>query len=88
VGDLPDLSRGTSDPDILDWARAEGRILVSCDRSTMVGHLKDCLARGLPTPGVMIIRQHTTIPDVVEFLAVAAYASDSPDWADAWWFIP
>jgi hypothetical protein len=88
VGDPPDLPLGTSDPDLLMWAEREGRILVSEDKSTMATHLASHLAGGRHSPGVMTPRPQTAFRLILEFLVVAAHASDDEEWADRISFIP
>lgn len=60
VGDPPDLPRGSADPDILIWAVAHGRIVVSRDFRTMPGPLAAHLAAGRHSPGLALLR---TIPE-------------------------
>ena len=88
VGDPHDLPTGIPDPDILLWTEREGRILVSLDKSTMATHLAEHLARGHHTPGVMTLRAGVTIPAVLTFLVIAAYASGAEEWEDLIVFIP
>ncbi len=88
VGDFGDLPLGSVDPAILLWAESEGRILVSHDRNTLPGHLADHLHAGHHSPGIFIIRRHSTLPQIVSFLADAAYASDPSEWGDWIKYIP
>jgi hypothetical protein len=46
--------RSSPDPDILEWAASEGRILVAQDRETMIGFAWARVAAGLPMPGLII----------------------------------
>jgi predicted nuclease of predicted toxin-antitoxin system len=88
VGDPPDLPRGSEDPDILIWAEREDRILVSRDLSTLPHFLSDHLQAGHHSPGVFLIRRGTTLHEVVDFLVLAAYASEPWEWTDRCQFIP
>ena len=88
VGDAPDLPSGSLDPDILVWAEREGRILVTEDKSTMSTHLADHLRAGRHVPGIFIPRPRSTLPQVVAFLAAAAYGSDPAEWHDRLFFVP
>ncbi len=88
VGDFADLPLGTVDPAILLWAEREGRILVSHDRDTLPTHLANHLNSSRHSPGIFIIRRHATLPQIVSFLADAAYASDPSEWRDRIAFIP
>jgi hypothetical protein len=88
VGDPPDLPLGAADPDILQWAEREGRILVTRDESTMKDHLADHLQAGRHSPGVFLIRKRSGLADVAYFLVAAAYASDPAEWQDQCRYIP
>ncbi len=88
VGDLADLPLQSPDPAILRWAEKANRILVSEDKSTMPGHLQDHLQAGGHVPGIFVPRPRTTIPQIIGFLAAAAYGSDPAEWTDRIVFIP
>ena len=82
VGDGDALPLGAPDPDILVWAEQQDRILVTSDRSTMEAHLRSHLAAGHHSPGVFSLPQMGSVREVVEFLALSAYASDPLEWRD------
>jgi hypothetical protein len=83
VGDSADLPLATTDPDILRWAERAGRIVVTLDKSTFPVHLARHLNSGGHSPGVFTITGRVRIPTVVDFLVVAAYASDPEEWRDS-----
>ncbi|HEX6984378.1 MAG TPA: DUF5615 family PIN-like protein, partial [Planctomycetaceae bacterium] len=56
------------DPAVLDWAAAEGRVLLTHDRNTVPGYLYDRLRRGLSTPGVIVVDDQAAIGRAVEDL--------------------
>jgi hypothetical protein len=87
VGDPPDLQLGVLDPAMLIWAEREGRILISRDKASLVTHLRDHLAAGRHSPGIFLLRD-APLPEIVEFLACAAHASESAEWRDRVVFIP
>jgi hypothetical protein len=88
VGGPADPPLGTVDPDLLLWAESQNRILVSFDKKTMPQHLADHLQSGRHSPGVFIIRPGSTIPQVVSFLVIAAYACDPDHFRDRVEYIP
>lgn len=88
VGDFDDLPLGATDPVVLAWAEAAGRILVSFDRQTMAQHLDDHLEAGHSSPGIFLIRPQSTLVAVLSFLIDAAYASEPHEWQDRITFIP
>jgi hypothetical protein len=78
---------GTLDPDLLMWCEENDRILVSDDRNTLPAHLRDHLAAGRHSPGVLLMKNNTTIPKVVES-AVLIAAVDPDLCRDQCVFIP
>ncbi|MFO0964437.1 MAG: DUF5615 family PIN-like protein [Gemmataceae bacterium] len=82
VGDVPDLPLGSPDGAILVWAEREERILVSFDRSSLSRHLAEHLAAGHHCPGIFLVLTDAKPPDVLDFLILAAYASDPAEWKD------
>jgi predicted nuclease of predicted toxin-antitoxin system len=82
------LPLGSEDPTLLRWAEREQRILVTHDPDTMPRHLADHLAAGQHSPGVFMLRPHSTLPQIVSFLQDAAYASEPEEWQDRVQFIP
>lgn len=88
VGEPPDLPCGTSDPDILIWAERAGRIVLSEDWTTMRAHFQAHLAAGHHSPGLFLVRPQVLYVDVVDYLAVVAYASAADEWVDSWRAIP
>lgn len=56
------------DPELLDWAAREDRVLVSHDRRTMLEHFRAHLAAGKSSPGVLIVSQGAPIGLVAEVI--------------------
>jgi len=79
---------GLPDPDVLEIAAQQQRILVTHDRRTMPGHLRDRLDDGKSSPGVFIVSQSAPIGPVVEALVLVWAASDSREWRDNVHHIP
>lgn len=50
----------TPDPDILEWAAQNNRILLSRDRRTLSVFAWDRVALGLLMPGVFLLRRNTS----------------------------
>ena len=48
---------GLSDPELLDLAALENRVLVSHDRRTMLNHFRNHLATGKSSPGLLVVAQ-------------------------------
>ena len=88
VGDAFTPPLHARDPDILLWAEARDRVLVTLDRSTMPGHLNAHLAAGHHSPGVLMVRRGAEIPAVLEYLVLATYISAPEEWRDRVEYIP
>jgi len=88
VADIPDLPPGTPDAQILAWAEAQGRLVVSLDKSTMPPALLEHIASGHSSPGVILLRNGLTIPEVVELLVFISHASTPEEWASDYRWIP
>jgi len=76
VGDDPGLPLGTPDADLLLWCERQGRILITLDRSTMAPRLEQHLEAGHHVPGVFCVRPRRPVPEVLDFLTLAAYAGE------------
>jgi hypothetical protein len=87
AGDSPDLPLGADDEGILAWAERENRILVSVDRATLAGHLGSHIAAGHMSPGVFLLCS-VPLREVVDFLILAARASEAREWENQIIFIP
>src|SRR5713101_1358240 len=55
----------TLDAVILEWAAQQGRVVISVDKKTLAVDAWDRVARGLPMPGVAILRIFLTIGQAV-----------------------
>jgi hypothetical protein len=76
------------DPVLLDRAAAEGRVLVSHDRRTMIDHFRDHLAAGKSSPGLLIVSQGSAIGDVVESVLYVWALSDPAELRDQAYYLP
>lgn len=81
--------RTAEDPDVLAWAAAEGRILMTHDRRTMVGAAYQRVQDGLLMPGVFVIRDRPNqIGRMVEEILLPALCSEQDEWKDRVQFLP
>lgn len=88
VGDLADLPLGAEDPEILIWAEREEWILVSSDLSSLPIFLSDHIKGGTHSPGVFLVKHRSSLAEVLDFLVLAAHASEAWEWRDRCQFIP
>ncbi|HTU91300.1 MAG TPA: DUF5615 family PIN-like protein [Gemmataceae bacterium] len=80
--------RHTPDPLILEWAAQEGRVVVSVDKKTLAADAWDRVARGLPMPGVAILRILLTIGQAIHELEIIALAGNPDDFRDQVIYLP
>ena len=64
------LPEGTPNPNVLAWAAAEGRVLVTNDRNTMVGFARARAAAGDAIENILVIAELMT-EDEMRQLVVA-----------------
>jgi len=80
--------QGQGDPDVLEFAASQGRILVSHDTSTMPVHFFDRLRSGWQSPGVFLVRQRASVGQVVEAILSVWSASAPEEWAGQIHYLP
>jgi predicted nuclease of predicted toxin-antitoxin system len=80
--------RGISDPDLLEWAAKEDRVLITHDVNTVTASLRQRIETGLSSPGVIIVRKLAPIGQSIRDLHVMLEASMPEDLRDQVSFIP
>jgi predicted nuclease of predicted toxin-antitoxin system len=70
----------TDDPEILDWAVPEKRIVLTHDLDTMTKYAKERIKQGLPFAGVILIGDILAIANIIEDLLIMVDASESSEW--------
>ena len=78
----------TPDPDILEWAAANDRIVVSGDRSTLSVYAWNRVAQGLFMPGVFLLRRNTSVTRAINALELIALTSEHNEWVNQVAYIP
>ncbi len=66
------LPEGTPDPEVLAWAAAENRVLITNDRNTMVGFAYERVASGEPMPGLIATTNGQSLGDAIDDILVIA----------------
>jgi hypothetical protein len=74
---------GVEDPVVLEWAATENRVLLTNDKRTMIAFALDWVTRGLPMPGVFLLRPGTSNTEAIDCIAMFALESDMADWVNA-----
>lgn len=68
------LPEGTPDPEILAWAAAENRVLITNDRNTLVGFAYQRIAAGESVPGLIATPNEQSIGSAIgDILLIAEY---------------
>ncbi len=81
--------RGTKDPDLLELAVEQDRIIVTYDRRTMPRHFQELIAASKPAPGVFIVpQQESAIGETIEWLLLVWTASQAEEWRDQILYLP
>ena len=62
-----------ADPVILEWAAADGRILLTHDRQTIPGFAHARVAAGEPMPGVFLVNKALAIGHAIAEIHLAAH---------------
>jgi hypothetical protein len=73
---------GLSDPEVLELAAREERVLVSHDKSTMPVHFTARAESGLRSPGVLLALPSASVGEIIESLLIIWSASHDKEWAD------
>ncbi len=87
VGGTPDLPLSVSDPELLLWAEREECIIISTDVRTMPDHFRAHLAAGHHSPGLFLLVGGINLFTLLDWLSLAAHASDPEEWRDRIEFI-
>jgi predicted nuclease of predicted toxin-antitoxin system len=80
--------RTARDPVILEWAAVENRIVISQDRSSMIGFARARVAAGLPMPGLFVLRPRTTVAQAIDALLLVDSCSQQDEWQNRIEFLP
>ena len=78
---------GRPDTEVLAQAASEGRVLVSHDRQTMLGHFTRFIETQA-SPGLVIVSQELDIGHAIEELLLVWAASEAEEWGNAVIFLP
>ena len=71
---------GADDPAMLAWAAREGRVLLTPDARTLIGHAYARVQRGEGTPGVFEVGREVPIGAAIDDLLLLAECSLEGEW--------
>ena len=72
---------GLDDPEVLELAASEGRLLVSHDRRTMPYHF-GAFIQQRNSPGLLLVSQHLSVSRAAEELLLIWIASEPDEWSN------
>lgn len=78
----------TPDPEILEWAAKENRIVLTHDKKTMRDFAYDRVVAGWPMPGVCIVRRSAPRGLVIEDLLILLEGLLAEEWPDQVYYVP
>ena len=78
----------TADPDLLEWAANEERVLLTHDVRTMRGYAYARLAQGLPISGVILVHNNTPIGRAIEGILLLLATVPDEEWDGVVEFVP
>ena len=79
---------GADDRDILAWAAAEGRILITHDRNTIPGFAYERVRARETMPGVFIVDDQLSLGRAIDELLILAECSKDEEWRDQVIYVP
>lgn len=79
---------GASDPEVLAWAAAQGRVLITHDVNTIPGFAEARTQRGELMAGVCLVARSLAVGRAIEDLLLVAEASKGPEWEGVVLFLP
>ena len=81
LGDLGAPPTSTNDPDLLRWAAAEHRAVITYNRKTMKTHVEDLAVTGnLHHWGVFGVRPFTAVAVLVDHIHLRWGAREAEEW--------
>lgn len=82
-----DLSEAP-DPDLLEWAAEQERVVLTHDRRTMPDHANERIRAGLRMSGVVVVPKRLPLAEVINDLELIAACSLEREWEDKVQFLP
>lgn len=79
---------GADDPQVLEWAAQQGRVLLTHDVSTMTRYAYERVREGRPMPGVFEVSRDVPINRAIEDLLLLAECSLAGEWEGQVRYLP
>lgn len=88
IHSLDVLPEGTADPDVLAWAAAENRVLITNDRTTMIAFANRRVAAAEPLPGWIVASKKQPIGSAIDDILIIADCMSEDEIRDQVVFLP
>ncbi len=79
---------GVDDPDVLNWAAINDRIILTHDRATLPDYAYERLAAGEKMPGVFILNDRFPVGDATREILLIIAICEQPVWRDRVVYLP
>jgi hypothetical protein len=79
---------GAADPEVLEWAAREGRVLLTHDVTTITRHAYERVRAGQSMPGVFEVPRSMRIGDAIRDLLLLAEGSLEGEWEGQVRYLP
>lgn len=88
VIDVAALGEGASDPDILQWAADNDRIVLSHDFKTMINFATERVANNQKMPGLVMVKRDMHRNEAIGQLEILLTVNEADDFTSQIWYIP
>jgi hypothetical protein len=79
---------GASDPDVLEWAAQEGRVILTHDKKTFVPYANQRVAAGQPLPGVCMVQSTAPVGVAINDILLLLAGTAEEEWEGQVWYVP
>lgn len=79
---------GLEDPEVLQWAANENRILLTHDVTTMTKHAIDRISEGKLFSGMIEVKQRAAIGQAIDDIELLVKCGSEEDWTGQITYIP
>ena len=73
---------GADDPEVLEWAAAQKRILLTHDRATMPDFAYERIRAEKPMPGMFVFNDRLAIQEVIQEVLLLDECTDQHEWTN------
>jgi len=85
---VQDVGPGMEDPDVLDWAADNDRLVLTHDRATMPDFAYIRVENGEIMPGVFVVNDRRPIREAIEELLLIDDCSEQTEWSGLVVYLP